>query len=63
MRSYRYFMEKAGRRKAALIMVERTAGSQARRALAMCGLVDQTREEAVEEKGRKAIGPVGRNRW
>lgn len=56
-------MEKAGRRKAALIIVDRTAGSHARRALAICGLVDQTRDEAVGEKGRKAIGPVGRNRW
>jgi hypothetical protein len=27
------------------------------------GEVDHTREEAVGESGRKAMGPVGRKRW
>jgi hypothetical protein len=44
-------------------MLARTSGPEAIRADAICGLVDQTRDETVGERGRKAIGPVGRNRW
>ena len=33
------------------------------RASAMCGLVDQTRLDAVGERGKNAMGPVGKNLW
>lgn len=56
-------MDTSGRRKAALIIRASTAGSEASRAEARGGLVDQTNEEAVGETGRKAMGPVGRKRW
>jgi hypothetical protein len=55
-------MDKYGNRKAALIMIAKTAGSQARSEEANADFVDQTREETVGVNGRKAIGPVGRKR-
>ena len=63
MRLWRYRRDTSGRRNAALIMPARTAGSQARSALARCGFVDQTSDDAVGDRGKKAIGPVGRNLW
>lgn len=33
------------------------------RAAASAGFVDQTSEDVVGERGRNAMGPVGRNRW
>ena len=56
-----YFIEMFGKRKAALIIVDRTAESQARSAAANAGVVDQTREDIVGVRGRNAMGPVGRN--
>lgn len=44
-------------------MLASTAGSDAVKAVAISGVVDQTREDAVGDMGRKAIGPVGRKRW
>jgi hypothetical protein len=55
-------MENSGRRKAALIMLISTAGSEDVKADARRGFVDQTNDEVVGERGRKAMGPVGRNR-
>ena len=63
IRLWRYLRDTSGSRNAALIMLTSTPGSEARSALARCGLVDQTREDAVGESGRKAMGPVGRNLW
>jgi hypothetical protein len=56
-------MEICGIRNAAFIMLERTADSAFMRAVARAGLVDHTREDAVLDSGRNAMGPVGRNRW
>ena len=44
-------------------MLARTLVSQARRAAARGGFVDQTSDEVVGVSGRKAMGPVDRNRW
>ena len=46
-----------------MIMLVRTAGSEESSAFARCGFVDQTRDEAVGERGKNAMGPVGRKRW
>lgn len=56
-------MDTSGKRNAALIMLAKTAGSDLHSAAAWRGLVDQTNEETVGERGRKAMGPVGRNLW
>ncbi len=77
IRSCKYRTDISGNLKAALIMSFRNSGSTppgdelvaaplapfggAESADASGGLVDQTREETVGDKGRKAIGPVGRN--
>ena len=58
----KYRRDTSGRRKAALIMLVRTAGSEESSAFARCGFVDQTRDEAVGERGKNAMGPVGRKR-
>jgi hypothetical protein len=63
MRLCRYRVDISGSRNAALIMLARTMGSAAVKADARWGFVDHTRDEAVSDSGRKAIGPVGRNRW
>jgi len=44
-------------------MLANTAGSDLHNAAAWRGLVDQTKEETVGERGRKAMGPVERNLW
>jgi hypothetical protein len=59
----KYCMEISGSRNAAFIMQRRTGALAAVRAAASCGLVDQTNDEAVGERGRKAMGPVGKKRW
>jgi hypothetical protein len=41
----------------------RTAGSAFVSTAANAGEVDHTSEDAVGERGRKAMGPVGRKRW
>jgi len=46
-----------------LIMLVRIAWSALVSTAANAGEVDQTREDAVGESGRKAMGPVGRKRW
>ena len=61
IRSWRYRIDTSGKRNAALIMLANTAGSDLHSADAWRGLVDQTKEETVGERGRKAMGPVGRN--
>ena len=61
MRSCRYLIEGAGSRKAAFIMVERALDSEARSVAASGGFVDHTSDDVVDERGRKAMGPVGRN--
>ena len=62
-RSWRKRTDTSGRRNAALIIPVRIAGSDWVRTAAKVGVVDHTSEDAVGESGRKAIGPVGRNRW
>jgi hypothetical protein len=42
-------------------MLAKIIGSDFTKAAARRGFVDQTREDAVGDRGRKAIGPVGRN--
>jgi hypothetical protein len=44
-------------------MLLNTRGPDAIKAVAKGGFVDQTRDEAIGERGRKAMGPVGRNLW
>lgn len=61
MRLCRYRIDTSGKRNAALIMLANTAGSDLHNAAAWRGPVDQTKEEIVGERGRKAMGPVGRN--
>jgi len=39
------------------------AGSAALNAEASFGLVDHTSDDALGERGRNAMGPVGRKRW
>jgi hypothetical protein len=56
-------MDTSGRRNAAFIMLVKIIGSDLTKAAARGGFVDQTREETVGDRGRKAIGPVGRNLW
>ena len=56
-------MDISGSLKAALIMCPSTSGPAFVRASAMCGLVDQTRLDAVGERGKNAMGPVGKNLW
>lgn len=63
MSLWRYRIETSGSLKAAFIMLDNTSGPAAMRAAANGGLVDHTREETVGERGRKAIGPVGKNLW
>ena len=63
MRSLRYRIDTSGSRNAAFIILVRTGGSEAIKAAARRGLVDQTKDDVVGERGRKAMGPVGRNRW
>lgn len=55
-------MDKYGNRKATLIMIASTPGSQASSEEANTDLVDQTKEETVGVNGRKDMGPVGRKR-
>jgi SLT domain-containing protein len=62
-RECRYLTDRYGSRKAALTIRARTSGSQAFKAVARAGVVDQTSEDTVGESGRNAIGPVGRKRW
>ena len=45
-----------------MIMLVRTAGSALVSTVANAGEVDHTREDAVWERGRNAMGPVGRKR-
>jgi hypothetical protein len=61
-RPWRKRTDSSGRRNAALIMPVRIAGSALVRTAAKAGEVDHTSDEAVGESGRKAMGPVGRNR-
>ena len=76
IRSCKYRTDISGNLKAALIMSFKISGSAPGDGLVVAppplfggvesadasgGLVDQTREDAVGDKGRKAIGPVGRN--
>jgi hypothetical protein len=56
-------MEASGRRNAAFIMLAKIIGSDLTKAAASGGFVDQTRDETVGDRGRKAMGPVGRNLW
>ena len=56
-------MDTSGRRKAAFIMLAKIMGSNLTKAAARGGFVDQTRDDTVGERGRKAMGPVGRNLW
>lgn len=44
-------------------MVDKTLVSEARSVAASAGFVDHTSDDVVDERGRKAIGPVGRNLW
>lgn len=60
--SSRYRIEMSGKRKAALMKFTSTGGSTDFNAAAKVGLVDQTIDDSVGERGRKAIGPVGRKR-
>jgi hypothetical protein len=57
----RYRIETSGRRKAAFIMLLITTAPEAIKAVARGGFVDQTKDEAMGERGRNAMGPVGRN--
>ena len=42
-------------------MLVSTPGPEADSADAILGLVDQTRDETVGDRGKNAMGPVGRN--
>jgi len=44
-------------------MLVKIIGSDLTKAAARGGFVDQTRDDTVGDRGRKAIGPVGRNLW
>ena len=44
-------------------MLVKIIGSELTKVAAREGFVDQTREETVGDRGRKAMGPVGRNLW
>ena len=56
-------MDGSGRRNAALIIFVRTTGSAFVSTAANAGEVDYTSDDAVEERRRKAMGPIGRTRW
>ena len=56
-------MDTSGSLNAALIIWFKICGPAAVKIDARSGFVDHTREETVDESGRKAIGPVGRKRW
>jgi len=56
----------SGRHNVGLIMPVRIAGStlvSTAGSAANAGKVDQTREDAIGESGRKPMGPVGRKHW
>lgn len=56
-------MDISGNLKAALMRYVKARGSMDVKAAAKAGFVDQTKEDAVGDKGRNATGPVGRKRW
>ena len=44
-------------------MVDKTLRSEARSVAARGGFVDHTSDDVVDDRGRKAMGPVGKNLW
>lgn len=60
---YRPCRAGSGSRNAAFTKIANVSAGEAFSAPAMAGVVDHTREEAVGESGRQAMGPVGKNLW
>ena len=60
--SYKYLKETSGNLNAALIIYDKTCGAAVVNIAHISGLVDQTREDVVSDRGKNAIGPVGKNR-